>query len=540
MPTNNYRQIFKWGHPDQEEPANGHVEEFLTQEFGFDKSLPLQKDDVNEVSQPEASKLPQNVKENLIAIVGKEYFSDNDFHRAKYSRGKFYTEILDSRKGIFTQSVDAVVFPASEAEIQKIIAFCQEEKIAIIPFAGGTSVTKALLAPKGGIAISMERLNRVLEFNETNTSITVEAGILGPKLEDYLNRRGFTCGHFPQSFEFATVGGWVAAKGAGQASTGYGKIENMVLSLRIITPKGIIETKDYPAASIGPDLYQIFIGTEGVLGIITRVTLKIRKYYPKNSKMSSFIFKDFESGVEAMRQVMQGQFGFPHFFRLQDPEETDIAFRMGGKNNGFEDHLLRLLGYVPQKRSLMHVIIDGDPDYAAFVLHKIRRIAWKYGAFETGEGPVGKWLEQRYSSAYLRDTLMDRGAMVDTLETAVHWDKLLTLWQTVRTYIKKRQNTYCLIHISHCYENGANLYFIFMSPRLKEKEKEEFEQFHAGIIETIQKNGGSLSHHHGVGKLFSDRIEEEIGSNGFQLLKAIKNHLDPQTVMNPGGTLGLD
>ncbi len=182
----------------------------------------------------------------------------DDESRAKHSIGKFYTEILNARYGKVDNTVDVVVKPGSQKEVEEIIKLANSSKIPVIPFGAGSSVTKALQAPKGGISLDLSRMNRVLDLNSVDCTVTVEAGILGPDLESFLNERGFTCGHFPQSFEFSTAGGWVAAKGAGQASTGYGKIEDILLSLTAVTPNGVFESKAYPAASIGPDLYRVF------------------------------------------------------------------------------------------------------------------------------------------------------------------------------------------------------------------------------------------------------------------------------------------
>ncbi|MCB1157920.1 MAG: FAD-binding oxidoreductase [Leptospiraceae bacterium] len=541
MPRDTYKYVCKWGDPTHEEALEPHAIHFLDKQFGKkvnEGEVYLPGSDKVHLSQK--SRLTEATIQALKEIVGDNHFDESDIERAKNSRGKFYLEILEARQGLIDNVVDAVVYPTTEKEIIKILELCKKEKIAIVPYAAGSSVTKALQAPKGGISLNLKYLNKIINLNEENSTVTVEAGVYGPVLEEFLNDKGYTCGHFPQSFEFSTVGGWVAAKGAGQASTGYGKIENMVLSLRVLSPEGIFQTRDYPAASIGPDIFRFFIGSEGVYGVISRITMKVRKYNPENSKKTSFVFKDFPSAVKVMREVMQGGFGHPHFFRLQDPEETDISFKMAGLDNSIEDYFLRLLGYEPMKRCLMHVIVDGDPEYASLVIRKIRRIATKNMAFETGEGPVKKWLKQRYSSAYLRDALMDRGLMIDTLETAVSWDSLLELWSSVRNYIKKKPNTFCLVHISHCYENGANLYFIFMSPMDEKNEADLFREFHLGILETIHANNGSLSHHHGIGRLSTHLLEKEIGILGLNSLRALKACFDPDGIMNPGGTLGLD
>ncbi len=539
MSEKTYRKVYKWGDSAKEETLNHHTAEFLEKNFFIQVKKEPYLPGNTEVSIKKKSSLSKAVKDKLISIVGSENFYDSDFERARHSIGRFYTEILKARLGQIENAPDAVVVPRNQEEVAKIVEVCNTNKIPIIPFGGNSSVTKALQAPKGGISLDLKNLNKILDFNETNCTVTAESGVFGPVLEKFLNDRGYTCGHFPQSFEFSTVGGWVAAKGAGQASTGYGKMEDILLGLTAITPNGKLESKIYPAASIGPDLFKFFLGSEGIFGVITTVTLKIRKYDPKNSSMTSFIFPDFESGVNAMREIMQGGFGKPHFFRLQDPEETDIAFRMSGKEGSISDKFLRLMKFTPMKRSLMYVIVDGDPDYTKFLIRKVRKIAKKNGAFEVGKSPVHKWLEQRYSSAYLRDTLMDQAVMIDTLETAVTWDKLLILWKAARDYIKSRPQTLSLVHISHAYENGANLYFIFMSPMQKEKELEEFNKFHSGLIDIIHKNHGSLSHHHGIGRLTSHLMKEEVGGFGLEVLQGLKKCFDAKGIMNPGGTLGL-
>ena len=323
-------------------------------------------------------------------------------------------------------------------------------------------------------------------------------------------------------------------------STGYGKVEDLVLALKIVTPRGTLETRDYPAMAQGWDLKEIILGSEGVLGVITEVTLKTRRHRPDGAAFASFLFRDFPSAVLSMREVMQGQFGLPHLFRLSDPEETELAFRMKGFTDSWTDRYLRFRGYRAGERTLMLVGVEGDPRHARAVASRIGAVARSHGAMKTGADPVRRWFKQRYSSAYLRDPLMDLGIMTDTLETAVTWEKLLPLWKSVRAYIKSRPRTTCMIHISHVYENGANLYFTFLSPMAKGRELEDYQVFHKGLVDTIVSCGGSLSHHHGVGRALAPWMETQHGKVGMELNAAIKDHLDPNGIMNPGGMLGLD
>ncbi|GBF51895.1 alkylglycerone-phosphate synthase [Leptospira ryugenii] len=534
------RNIFKWGAEDIEEKLPQHTRHFFETTFQVRKEF-------REHFPKSASHLKINSKQKLkpatIAkfkkIVDSSSFGVDEVTRAKHSIGKFYSEIYRARFGEVNSAVDLVLYPKSENEVVKIVALANSLGVPIIPYGKGSSVTMALQAPKGGISVDMSRMDHILELNTTDATVTVEAGISGPALEAFLNEKGYTCGHFPQSFEFSTVGGWIAAKGAGQASTGYGKMEDILLSLTSVTPEGTFVSKPYPAASIGPDLFRLFLGAEGSFGIITKATLKIRKYNPQNSAKGSFIFKSFEDAVETMRIVMQSGFGKPHFFRIQDPEETEISFHMSGLANGKEDKILSWLGYKSGKRSLMHIIVDGDSEYTQFVLKKIRKIAKQKGAFSTGKSPVEKWLHQRYSSAYLRDALMDEAIRIDTIETAVTWHQLLNLWEKTRAYIKSFPNQTCMVHISHAYETGANLYFIFICPMDEKNEIQSFEKFHKGLIDTIHANGGSLSHHHGIGRLLSPWVEKELGEEGLRILTGLKKIFDPKGIMNPKGLLGI-
>jgi alkyldihydroxyacetonephosphate synthase len=536
-----YRQILKWG-DKREQKVDPLMIKVIRDKFDLKDSDFEMKHLSGQ--QPVKLEKPSAIKpgqlDSLKIIVGNENIQTDDFSRAKFSYGKFYAELLDLRLNLIPNPPDAVVLPRSNDELIKIVEYCSKERIPVIPVGGQSSVTGALQAPLGGIAVDMTKhLNRILRISTSNKTVTVQAGIFGPALENELNKHGFTCGHFPQSFEFSTVGGWLAAKGAGQASTGYGKIEDMVIAIKAVTPAGVVETKEFPKTAQGWDIFRVFIGSEGTLGIITEATLNIHNYRPQNTSYASFIFKSFEQAVATMQKIIQSEYGKPHLFRISDPDETDIAFKTKGFDNSLSDKLLKRLGFLPGKRSLMFVTVEGDKDYTKFVLNKIKRTARKGKAMYTGKSPVKKWLAQRYSSAYMRDPLMDLGIMTDTLETAVTWENLLKVWSATHTFVNLRPKTVLMIHISHVYESGANLYFTFLSPMEKGNEKKDFAAFHKGLVDTIQENGGSLSHHHGVGRVLAPWMENHLGKTSMAVLGAVKKHFDPNDIMNPCDTLGL-
>jgi len=538
-----YRDILKWGDKREEKLDSGMIK-VLKQKLNISdtdfagKYLPGN----DEIIIEKEIQIPDNIIQKFIEISGQENVSLKNEDRASHSFGKSYPELLKLRLSKIENPPDLVLYPKSTDDVVQIVKICNEENIAIIPFGGGSSVTLALEARKGGLSLDLTRhMNHVLNVSEVNHSVKVQAGMYGPAFEKYLNgySNGYTCGHFPQSFEYSTVGGWIAARGAGTYSTGYGKIEEMVLALKIVSPSGIIETKDYPADAEAWDLNHIFIGSEGVLGVIVEATLKIRKYQPDNATYASFLFKDFESAVNTMRQTMQAGYGKPHLFRISDPEETDVAFKVKGFEGTLSDWFLKLKGYKPAKRTLMFVVIEGDKDYARFVKNKIKKTAKKNSGFYIGGSPTKKWLEQRYSSAYARDPLMDLGIITDTLETAVTWENLIPLWSEIRAYLDKRSLTTAMVHLSHVYENGANLYVTFLSPMKRGDELEDYYAVHKGLMDTIIQNKGSISHHHGVGRVLAPWMKQQSNEVELGLYQATKDSLDPKGIMNPGGMFGL-
>lgn len=537
-----WRNVYNWGDPEKkiDQTIEHHINHFkhLLGLTGVTGELALNANAEGEVKLAKKCRLTRLALRDLMRIVGSDNVAIDDFSRARHAFGKYYGDIVRMRQGKVPFPPDAVVTPRTEAEIIKLINYCNLKRIAVIPWGGGTSVTRALEATKGGIALDLTRnFKDIISLSSANSTVTVEAGVLGPDLESYLNERGYTCGHFPQSFEFATVGGWVAARGAGQASTGYGRIEDMLVGLTAVTPAGIIECGNYPAASVGGDIRHLIMGSEGTLGVITRVTLRVRKFAPNTAIQKSYMFKSFESAVLAMQTMMQSQVNPPHFFRISDPEETEIGLGMKGKDKGIAGSFLNLMGYKKGGRSLMYAIFEGDPAQKKLGAATLGKIARKHGGLSLGSYATRKWLEQRYSSAYMRDPMMNAGIRIDTIETAVHYSRLIELWQAVRAYIKQDGETLCLTHISHTYETGANLYFIFVSPMRQRNELEDFEKFHKGIVSTFVKHGGTLSHHHGVGRLVAHALTDQHSPATLTAWRAVKKVLDPKGIMNPGALI---
>ena len=536
-----YRSIFKWGAPDTFYDVSERLRSFLVSSL----DLPLER--LKEPHRPgldEVSGLPEpalspEARAALVAIVGADNVASDDYTRARHCHGSTFLDLMQLRLGQVADPPDVVVFPRDEREVQQVVALCHERRVALVPSGGRTSVTRGLSARRGGVALSLARhMNQVLAVDQTDHVARVQPGMLGPAYEAYLNERGFTCGHFPQSFEYASVGGWVAARGAGQQSTYYGKAEDMVMALRCATPRGPLATSFFPRHAVGPDLASMVIGSEGAFGVITELTMRIWPHRPRGMLPLNFMFRSFRDGLDCIRTILQSGIGRPGVCRLSDPEETEAAFVLDGLRDGSIDRTLRRLGYRPSERALMVATTEGDRTAAVATAARAHGLALRHGALPLGPKPLRAWQKRRFHDPYLRDDLMDLGVLTDTLETAVPWSGIEQLWREVRAVIKARPNTVALTHLSHAYETGANLYFIFLSPLDLAREIEDYSRFHRDIVNAIVKNGGSLSHHHGVGRLLAPWIGDCLGGIGHGMLGAVKGYLDPHDIMNPG-VLGL-
>lgn len=548
-PKDSYRNFFKWGDPAFNKPPKEGLYKLMKTTFN------LTDDDFKKPSELGLEKVDYDIPCSLSAeqikafkdIVGENNVGEDNISRLSVAYGKTMLDIMRLRKGIVENVPDIVLYPSTTEEIIKIVEVCKREKINVYVYSGGSSVTRGVeCTKKGSISLDFRRnFNKLVRFNEKNQTVTVQSGMSGPQLEKLLNeapktlgaKRRYTCGHFPQSFEYSSVGGWAITRGAGQNSTYYGKIEDIVISQKYVTPVGVIETDPVPRKACGPSIDQIMMGSEGTFGILCEITLKVFHFHPEDRKRFCYIFKSFEDGQNAMREVMQGEFGFPSAFRLSDEEETSFMLHLYGAEEGPVGKFLGSFGYKPMQRCLMLGFNDGDIGLQKLINRRLHKIVKKYGAMRLPSKVTSEWEKGRFNDPYMRDNIQDFGVIIDTLECAVDWDRMPQVYKDVRAYCKSRPHTVCTTHISHCYPQGANLYFIFI---IKSDSIEDFCNYHAGILDAIQKSGACMSHHHGIGKLFAPWLEGQLGSNEYAVLKALKQHFDPDNIMNPGGTLGLD
>ncbi|MGE9882960.1 FAD-binding oxidoreductase [Blautia obeum] len=548
-PKDSYRSIFRWGDPEFVKYPKESLYKMMKEKFKMtDDDFKSYAGDIGmaPVKLDAPCNLEQKHLDAFVEILGKDNVTTKDYPRLAVAYGKTGYDAARLRQRQIDSLPDAVLYPGTTEEVEKIVAYCTEQKIPLYVYGGGSSVTRGVEPTKGGVSLDMrKRFNKVLSFNEVDQTITVQSGISGPQLEEALNnapqlygaKRAYTCGHFPQSFEYSSVGGWVVTRGAGQNSTYYGCITDIVLSQKYATPIGTIQTSHYPREATGPNLNQIMMGSEGAFGVLTEVTLKVFRYMPENRKRFSFIFKNWKVARAAAREMMQCEAGNASVFRLSDPEETNLMLRLYNVDETPLWNLLDMRGYVDMQRCLFLGFTDGEKGFSKNVAKNIKRIAHKYGGMSLTSFVTKSWEKGRFNDPYLRDTLLDFGIMTDTLECTVNWSNMAKVHQEVRKVCHALPNTIVTTHMSHCYPQGANLYFIFIT---RMSDAEEFKAYHATILDAIQKSGASMSHHHGIGKMFAPWLEGQLGRKEYGVFKVLKEYFDPDNMMNPGGTLGLD
>ncbi len=549
-PEGSYRSIFRWGDPEFFKYPKESLYKLMKERFDMtDDDFRDYTDDIG-FDPVDLSEYPSKIAPEHIAalekIVGKDFVTTQDYPRLAVAYGCTAYDLLRLRHKEIENLPDVVVYPDTTEQVEQIVAYAVKEKLPVYVYGGGSSVTRGVEAVKGGITLDMrKRFNKVISFNETDQTITVQAGMSGPKLEETLHnaptlfgaKRPYTCGHFPQSFEYSSVGGWVVTRGAGQNSTYYGTIADIVMGQKYATPIGRIVTSHYPREATGPDLNQIMMGSEGTFGVLTEVTLKVFRWMPENRKRFSYMFKNWEIAMDAAREMMQHECGYSSVFRLSDPEETNLMLKLYNVDETPLAPLLDKLGFQDMQRCMFLGFTDGEKGFSRNVAKNIARIARKYGAMPMTGFVTKSWEKGRFNDPYLRDTLMDFSVTTDTLECTVNWSNMAQVHRDVRAVCHALPNTVVTTHMSHCYPQGANLYFIFIT---KMNNSAEFKRYHTTILDAIQKSGAAISHHHGIGKMFAPWLEGYLGEKEYGVLKVLKEYFDPDYLMNPGGTIGLD
>jgi alkyldihydroxyacetonephosphate synthase len=507
-------QVFwGWGEPGAGPSLADQALGFLRDELGVSGDIVARPVSLDEVRVREPAIAPALLR-RLEAIA--EVRTDRE-ERVLRCRGKSYLDLLAQRAGDCEDAPDAVVAPAEHDHVLAVLQACNEAGVAVVPFGGGTSVVGGLEPLRGPfealISLDLARMDGVIAVDPRARTATLQPGLRLPEADRALAAHGLRLAHLPQSYEWATVGGCVATRSAGQASTGRGRIDANLTAVRVATPLGELSTRDAPASAAGPELRQLVAGSEGVLGVITAVTLRVHPVAAE--RYEAWLLPEFEAGCEALRRLEQAGLA-PDVARLSDEDETRYTLALGGVP------LRRLLG----GRCLL---ILSSSSRRREVARIVRAAGGRYATRRPGE----RWAHSRFDGPHLRDDLLDRGVLVETLETATTWSNLMNLRGAVRAALP---GVLVGCHVSHLYPTGASLYFIVLG-RQEDDPAGQWRRLKSAATEAIVAAGGTITHHHAVGRDHAPWMASEVGELGVGVLRAVKDRCDPAGIMNPGKLL---
>ncbi|MBN1344026.1 MAG: FAD-binding oxidoreductase [Phycisphaerae bacterium] len=517
---------------------------FLNEQLGG-LDMPIPPMPLNEIAVP-PTRLTSDDLDALAGVVGPDRVDATNPGRAIHSVGKSYRDMVSAFRGTLSRFTDAVIYPRHEHDVANLLAAAAAADLAVVPFGGGTSVVGGVEPRQGAhravLTLDLVDLDHV-RIDHLAQTADIGAGAFGPAIEDVLNGEGLTLGHFPQSFEFSTFGGWVATRGAGQQSTTYGKIEDMVQAVRIATPQGLIATRLTPASAAGPSVLQQIVGSEGVLGVITSGTARVRPL-PECVRFKAYFLPGWRDGIDFLRQMLQCGLR-PSVVRLSDPVETRWLMKTSSDKAGlirqvgkaYLKHVIQRRGFDPDRICLCLLSFEGAPAHVRADCRQAAGLASRFRAVALGSSPGQSWKRERFSLPYFRDDLMARGVMVDTLETATLWSNVEPLDRAVRHAITSgidagQARGAVMAHVSHVYRAGASLYYTFLARHNGNDALDQWQRIKTAANRAIADNGGTLSHHHGIGYEHQP-LAAENGPLAVQALKALKATLDPTALMNP-------
>jgi alkyldihydroxyacetonephosphate synthase len=539
-----------WGDPAHLPTLSAHALELLRETVGT-TARPRPPVALAGVRLP-APALPEGARAELRALLGgEEGVRDDHADRVGHAAGRGYPDLVRLRAGEPEGAPDAVLYPGRPEQLGALLALCGRHALAVVPFGGGTSVVGGVAPLRGEqagvVCVDMRNLGELVGLDVVSRVVKVQAGMRAPALERLLGRRGLTLGHFPQSFEHVSLGGCAATRSAGQSSTGYGRFEELVVGLRMCAPAGEVALAARPASAAGPDLRELAVGSEGTLGVIHELDLRVRAA-PLAHRYEGVFFEDFAAGTAALRALAQERVA-PAVTRLSDEAETRMSLAQAGAAAGGVRATIKsrvgraYLGARGYGAGCLAILgFEGTPEEVEHRAERALELVRGGGGLPVGRSPGEAWRAQRFAAPYLRDELLTQGVLVETLETATVWSNLPRLYgETGRAIADSlsAQGTpgVVMCHISHVYETGASLYFTLLAPQREGAEIEQWEAVKRAASGAIALHGGTITHHHAVGRDHTPWMAQEIGDQGVEALRALKERLDPGGIMNPGKLL---
>lgn len=547
------RKILGWGSPDETYDISDRPR-FLP---FFKKQLNLKELKKASSVPPAEIPLPEQIINRPFLDEAKRLLPPDSIKtdhetRLRHSFGQSNRDLIRLRLGLVEGSPDAVIYPGSHNEVQELMLLAKKHDVCLIPFGGGTNIVGSLDRPaeerRMTVALDLCRMNRLLEVDPYSQTARFQCGVYGPDLEAQLAPHGLELGHYPDSFYCSTLGGWIATRSAGMHSNAYGKIEEMVVQLKIATPEGTIETKKAPASSAGPDFNRILAGSEGILGVITEATMQVHSL-PEVREFQAFMFPTFSDGIAALRGFVQEEC-LPGLARLMDAKEMAFVSSLAREEPPFQTilakgmkwYLKSIKGFDPKQQCLLFVCIEGSKDKTNAQRKGIRRVVSRNGGVALGKGPGTKWYHEVFQFPLMRDMVYSHGIIGDAAETATVWSNIEPLYEYVQETMQNTWNEldvsgYVMCHLSHVYETGTSIYFILVCPEIEGMEIEQHKRIREAVTRAMLEAGGTLTHHHAVGSHLKHLLSEENGATSVTALRAVKQSLDHSNIMNPGKVL---
>jgi len=522
-----------WGDEANQMELPPSADEFLGALIGAAK--PLVDAEFNEVlAQVPESRLAEH------ALIDR-----SPEQRLRHARGQSLPDWLAMRSGKFEFFPDGVAFPETKEQIAELVNYCYANDIVLIPYGGGTSVAghiNPFSSEKPILTLSLGKMTRLTDLDTASQIATFGPGTPGPLVESQLRAKGYTLGHYPQSFELSTVGGWVASRSSGQQSLRYGRIEQMFAGGAMETPKGRLELPTFPASSAGPDVREIVMGSEGRMGVISEVKVRVTPLSPQED-FYVYFFPSWEQAKAAARMMVQTKAQLS-MLRLSNAIETETQLALAGHPTqiAWLEKFLAWRG-VKEGKCMMTVGVTGMPAQCRSAHSQVRRIAKSYGAVYTGNYLGKKWAAKRFKMPYLREALWEKGYVVDTLETSTDWSNVDVLLNQIEGNLRNGlkgeagdENVHVFTHLSHFYAQGSSIYttYVFRCADTYEETLARWRKLKTTTSELIVQNGGTISHQHGVGKDHAPYLKTEKGALAMDVISGICSNLDEKSLLNPG------
>lgn len=520
-----------WGDDTHDYPLPNGAAQFITEQVG--PGTPL------------AGATLEEALEHVPAgrLKAHPLITDDPAKRLRHARGHSLDDLIALNSGQIGAFPDGVAYPTSAQQVRELLAYAQSTGAKLIPYGGGTSVVGHINPLAGEVpvlTVDLGRLSSMQDFSAHDQLATFGAGVRGPELEATLRARGYTLGHFPQSFEYSSLGGWVATRSSGQQSIHYGRIEQLFRGGRVETPAGALVLPPYPASAAGPDLRELVLGSEGRLGFITEVTVQISPL-PQREEFRAVLFPTFEQGLNAVREISQARIALS-MLRYSTAVETETLLKLAGHELlvGMLEGLLKLRG-VGREKCLLIFGATGSAAAVRGALKETLKITGDYGGVHTGSPLASRWQKGRFRTPYLRNTLWQMGYAVDTLETAAAWSRVPGLIEGIEGALRGGleqigERVYAFTHLSHQYPTGSNIYttYLYRMGDTWEETRRRWQVLKTAASEALVAGGGTISHQHGVGLDHRPWLAGEKGPAGMAAIGALLHTLDPEGLMNPG------